>query len=159
MWRWDVSAVAHVFRRCAREAALAGQPPGCTRGTLSSGAALFGSPLSGGYAGAKAAIRWLTDYAADESQRAGLGIRFVADWHPVRLGAAAALPGDRAWRGVRRCLRRQGRGGGAARGGRPGGVLTPEQVGQAVTGLVLPPTTTASRPAYLVTAAGLRPLP
>jgi NAD(P)-dependent dehydrogenase (short-subunit alcohol dehydrogenase family) len=46
--------------------------------------------------------------------------------------------------------------GAGARGG-PGGVLTPEQVGRAVTGLV-----TGQEPdqdAYLVTAAGPRPLP
>jgi NAD(P)-dependent dehydrogenase (short-subunit alcohol dehydrogenase family) len=45
---------------------------------MSSGAALFGSPLSGGYAGAKATIRFITGYAAEESMRAGLGIRFVS---------------------------------------------------------------------------------
>src|SRR5262249_49499129 len=39
--------------------------------------ALAGSPLSGGYASAKAAIRYLRGYAAEESQRAGLDIRFV----------------------------------------------------------------------------------
>jgi NAD(P)-dependent dehydrogenase (short-subunit alcohol dehydrogenase family) len=46
--------------------------------SLSSGAALRGSPLSGGYVGAKAAIGRLTGYAAEESERAGLGIRFVS---------------------------------------------------------------------------------
>ena len=45
---------------------------------MSSGAAQFGSPLSGGYAGAKAAIRFMTAYAAEESTRAGLGIRFIS---------------------------------------------------------------------------------
>jgi NAD(P)-dependent dehydrogenase (short-subunit alcohol dehydrogenase family) len=45
---------------------------------MSSGAAHFGSPLSGGSAGAKAAIRVLCSYAADESCRAGLDIRFVS---------------------------------------------------------------------------------
>ena len=70
---WEVD-VAHVFH-WTREALLAPLAPGSTVVTLSSGAALFGSPLSGGYAGAKAAIRWLTAYAADESRRAGLGIR------------------------------------------------------------------------------------
>ena len=61
-----------------REALLAPLAPGSTVITLSSGAALRGSPLSGGYAGAKAAIRFLTAYAAEESARAGLGIRFVS---------------------------------------------------------------------------------
>ena len=52
--------------------------PGSTVVTMSSGAAVAGSPLSGGYAGAKAAIRFITSYAADESERAGLGIRFIS---------------------------------------------------------------------------------
>src|SRR5262249_58093526 len=73
---WDVD-VAHVFN-WTREALLAPLAPGSTVVTLSSGAALFGSPLSGGYAGAKAAIRFLTAYAAEESQRGGLRIRVVS---------------------------------------------------------------------------------
>jgi NAD(P)-dependent dehydrogenase (short-subunit alcohol dehydrogenase family) len=73
---WDVD-VAHVFH-WTREALLAPLAPGSTVVTLSSGAAVFGSPLTGGYAGAKAAIRWLTAYAADEAKRAGLRIRFVS---------------------------------------------------------------------------------
>src|SRR5580658_8808564 len=73
---WDVD-VAHVFH-WTREALLAPLAPGSTVVTLSSGAALFGSPLSGGYAGAKAAIRFLTAYAAEESRREELGIRFVS---------------------------------------------------------------------------------
>src|SRR5215469_15494575 len=73
---WEVD-VQHAFH-WTREALLAPLEPGSIVITLSSGAALRGSPLSGGYAGAKAAIRWLTSYAAEESQRAALGIRFVA---------------------------------------------------------------------------------
>jgi NAD(P)-dependent dehydrogenase (short-subunit alcohol dehydrogenase family) len=46
--------------------------------SVSSRAALGGSPLSGGYAGAKAAVRLVAGYAADESARAGLGIRFLS---------------------------------------------------------------------------------
>ena len=45
---------------------------------ISSGAALAGSPLSGGYAGAKATQRFITAYAQDEADRAGLGITFTA---------------------------------------------------------------------------------
>jgi NAD(P)-dependent dehydrogenase (short-subunit alcohol dehydrogenase family) len=73
---WDVD-VAHVFH-WTREVLLVPLAPGSTVVTLSSGAALRGSPLSGGYAGAKAAIRWLTAYAAEESRRDGLDIRFVS---------------------------------------------------------------------------------
>ena len=35
-------------------------------------------PLSGGYAGAKAAVRFISAYAAEESRRDKLGIRFIA---------------------------------------------------------------------------------
>ncbi len=73
---WDTD-VQHVFN-FTREALLAPLAPGSTVITLSSGAALRGSPLSGGYAGAKAAVRFITSYAAEESTRAGLGIRFVS---------------------------------------------------------------------------------
>jgi NAD(P)-dependent dehydrogenase (short-subunit alcohol dehydrogenase family) len=144
---WDVD-VAHVFH-WTREALLAPLAPGSTVVTLSSGAAVFGSPLSGGYAGAKAAIRWLTSYAADESKRAGTGIRFVSLLPQLTPATALGAVFAAAY------TAREGTGA-AARGG-PGGVLTPAQVGQAVTGLV-----TGSGPdqdAYLVTAAGLRPLP
>ena len=144
---WEVD-VAHVFH-WTREALLAPLAPGSTVVTLSSGAALFGSPLSGGYAGAKAAIRWLTAYAADESRRAGLGIRFVSVLPQLTPETALGAVFAAAY------AAREGAGAGP-RGG-PDGVLTPEQVGRAVTGLV-----TGQEPdqdAYLVTAAGPRPLP
>ena len=40
---------------------------------ISSGAAVQGSPLSGGYAGAKATQRFIAAYARDEAERAGSG--------------------------------------------------------------------------------------
>ncbi|MBU3062124.1 SDR family oxidoreductase [Nocardia sp. NEAU-G5] len=52
-------------------------PPGSLVVAISSGAAVGGSPLSGGYSGAKAMIRFLAGYAAEESRRAGLGIGFA----------------------------------------------------------------------------------
>ena len=143
---WDVD-VAHVFH-WTREALLAPLAPGSTVVTLSSGAALFGSPLSGGYAGAKAAIRFLAAYAAQESRRGGLGIRFVSvlpqltpatDLGAVFAAAYAAREGTEA----------------AARSG--GEPLTPEQAGQAITALVTDPG--HDQDAYLLAAAGLRPLP
>jgi NAD(P)-dependent dehydrogenase (short-subunit alcohol dehydrogenase family) len=53
--------------------------PGSRVVVISSGAALNanGSPLSGGYAGAKATQRFITGYAQDEAVRAGLGISFT----------------------------------------------------------------------------------
>jgi NAD(P)-dependent dehydrogenase (short-subunit alcohol dehydrogenase family) len=45
---------------------------------ISSGAALGGSPISGGYAGAKRMQMFLAGYSQKESERMGLGLRFVA---------------------------------------------------------------------------------
>lgn len=45
---------------------------------VSSGAGVFGSPVSGGYAPAKAAQRFLAAYAREESARGGLGITITA---------------------------------------------------------------------------------
>jgi NAD(P)-dependent dehydrogenase (short-subunit alcohol dehydrogenase family) len=73
-WEVDVAQAFHWIR----EALLLPLAPQSTVIAMSSGAALFGSPLSGGYAGAKATIRFITGYAAEESVRAGLGIRFVS---------------------------------------------------------------------------------
>jgi len=73
---WNVD-VRHVFEwvGAALRAPLA---QGSSVVALSSGAALKGSPLSGGYAGAKSTIRFITSYASLESQRAALGIDFVS---------------------------------------------------------------------------------
>src|SRR3954451_1194113 len=57
--------------------------PGSIVIAMSSGAALRGSPVSGGYAGAKATIRFIATYAADESARRGLGLRFAAVMPPL----------------------------------------------------------------------------
>ena len=89
-WEVDTQQAFHWIR----EALLLPLAPGSTVIAMSSGAALFGSPLSGGYAGAKAAIRFITAYAAEESSRAGLGIRFISVLPKLTpatdLGAAAA---------------------------------------------------------------------
>lgn len=73
-WEVDVRQAFH----WVREALLLPLQPGSTVVAMSSGAAVAGSPLSGGYAGAKATIRFITGYAAEESDRAGLGIRFIS---------------------------------------------------------------------------------
>jgi NAD(P)-dependent dehydrogenase (short-subunit alcohol dehydrogenase family) len=73
-WETDVR---HVFE-WTKAALLAPLPPGSTVVAMSSGAAAFGSPASGGYAGAKATVRFLAAYGQAESERAGLGIRFVS---------------------------------------------------------------------------------
>jgi NAD(P)-dependent dehydrogenase (short-subunit alcohol dehydrogenase family) len=146
---WDVD-VAHTFH-WTREALLAPLAPGSTVVTLSSGAAAFGSPLSGGYAGAKAAIRWLTAYAAGESRKAGLDVRFVSLLPQLTPATALGAVFAAAYAA------------GPGAGGPGGPPLTPEQVGQAVTGLVTGPGPGPGpgpdQDAYLLTGAGLRPLP
>src|SRR5690349_6783637 len=73
-WNVDVAQAFH-WIRYALQRPLA---PGSTVIAVSSGAAIKGSPLSGGYAGAKATVRLIANYAALESERAGLGIDFVS---------------------------------------------------------------------------------
>jgi len=144
---WDAD-VQHAFH-WTREALLAPLAPGSTVITLSSGAALRGSPLSGGYAGAKAAIRFLTAYAAAESAREKLGIRFVSllpQLTPATSLGAMYVEAYAAREGVDV----------AAYTGAQGPSLTPEQVGKSVTDLVA--NDTGASDAYLLTAAGLRPL-
>ncbi len=145
---WEVD-VQHVFN-WTREALLRPLEPGSTVVTLSSGAAVFGSPLSGGYAGAKATIRLLTAYAADESARGDLGIRFVSllpQLSPVTTIGAVFAAAYAARQGA----------GSTAPSTADGPVVIPELVGQTVLDLVAGKADDQN--AYLLTPAGLRPLP
>jgi len=142
-WEVDVQQVFH----WSREALLRPLAPGSTVIAFSSGAAVFGSPLSGGYAGSKATIRFIASYAAIESDRAGLGVRFVAVLPQLTpetsLGAAAvAAYAAREGMDVPSFL--------ATRG--PS--LTPEQAGKAV----LEVAAGAGHGAYLLAASGLKEL-
>jgi NAD(P)-dependent dehydrogenase (short-subunit alcohol dehydrogenase family) len=146
-WQTDVK-IAFTW---LREALLKPLPPGSRVVVVSSGAAINGSPASGGYAGSKATQRFLAGYAQDESRQGGLDITVTA-----------VLPrmtpfGDVGRRGVRAY---------AARGGQTeeafleqmGELLTPELAGSALVELVrTDPATTA--PGYVLTAAGLQQLP
>jgi NAD(P)-dependent dehydrogenase (short-subunit alcohol dehydrogenase family) len=51
---------------------------GATIILISSGAALGGSPLSGGYSGSKRTQMFIANYAQKESDRLNLGLRFLA---------------------------------------------------------------------------------
>jgi len=73
-WNVDVAQAFHWIRYTLQRPL----EPGSSVIAMSSGAAVNGSPLSGGYAGAKAAVRFIASYAAIESDRAGLGISFVS---------------------------------------------------------------------------------
>jgi NAD(P)-dependent dehydrogenase (short-subunit alcohol dehydrogenase family) len=145
---WEVD-VQHAFR-WVREALLHPLDPGSTVITVSSGAALRGSPLSGGYAGAKAAIRFLTAYAADEAERAGLGIRFrcvLPQLTPATALGSAAVAAYAARQGADISSYLEA----------AGPFLTIDQVGQAITTLITGPG--HDKGAYLLTAAGLAPAP
>src|SRR5712691_7072424 len=124
---WEVD-VKHAFH-WTREALLAPLAPGSTVVAMSSGAALQGSPLSGGYAGAKATIRFLTGYAAGESERANLGIRFVSvlpRLTPRTELGAHAVTAYAAYYGMDV----------ASYTASQGPALTPEQAGESIAGLI-----------------------
>ena len=83
---WEVD-VRHVFN-WTREALLAPLDPGSVVVTVSSGAALQGSSIGGSYSGAKATILFMTGFAAEESDREKLGIRFVSALPGLNAGTA-----------------------------------------------------------------------
>ena len=144
---WEVD-VPHVFN-WTREALLLPLEPGSVVIAFSSGAAVNGSPLSGGYAGAKATIRFIASYAAAESGRNGLGIRFTSVLPQLTpetdLGAA----------GVAAYAARQGAGIPAFLD-HLGPALTPEQVSTAIVDIATG--AADDRDAYLLTATGLSPV-
>ncbi|MEV6901736.1 SDR family oxidoreductase [Amycolatopsis sp. NPDC051372] len=144
-WHTDTRHVFEWTRAALREPLA----PGGVVVSMSSGAALAGSPLSGGYASAKAAVRYLRGYAADEAERAGLGLRFLTLLPQLTPTAGVGSAGVTAY------AARQG----VARDAfidslQP--VLTPEQVAKAVLELAADET---AGPEHVVGGAGVRPLP
>ncbi len=146
-WQTDVRVAFHWLR----EALLKPLRPGSKVVVISSGAALQGSPLTGGYAGAKATQRFITAYAQEEATRAGLGITFTAVLPRITPLTDLGRPAVRAY---------------AARNGQSeqeylqqfGEPLTPEVAGAALVELVREDSDTVA-PAYLLTSAGLQSLP
>jgi NAD(P)-dependent dehydrogenase (short-subunit alcohol dehydrogenase family) len=146
-WHSDVRIAFHWLR----EALLKPLQPGSRVIVISSGAALAGSPLSGGYAGAKATQRFLTGYAQDEARRAGLGITFTAVLPRITPLTDLGRPAVRAY---------------AARSGQSeeeylqqlGEPLTAEVAGAALLELAQADPATVD-PSYLLTGAGLQKLP
>ena len=146
-WHTDVRIAFHWLR----EVLLKPLRPGSRVVVISSGAAVQGSPLTGGYAGAKATQRFVTGYARDEARRAGLDIAFTAILPRITPLTDLGRPAVEAY---------------AARSGQSvedyidqfGAVLTPEIAGAAVLELVLAETA-AVAPAYLLTGDGLKELP
>lgn len=143
-WNTDVRIAFHWLR----EALLRPLRPGSRVVVFSSGAALAGSPLSGGYAGAKATQRFITGYAQDEANRADLGITFTALMPRITPLTELGRPAVRAY---------------AAREGRTeeeyvkqlGEPLSPEVAGAAVVELAQSDTDAVAA-GYLLTGAGLQ---
>jgi NAD(P)-dependent dehydrogenase (short-subunit alcohol dehydrogenase family) len=144
-WNVDVAQAFHWSHEALRRPLA----PGSSVIVMSSGAAVNGSPLSGGYAGAKAAVKFIADYAAMESQRAGLGISFVSVLPRLtpatELGAkAVAAYADRQGVDVDTFMQASGP------------ALTAEQVGRSF--LEIAEGQHRDHRAYLLTHAGLSPL-
>jgi 3-oxoacyl-[acyl-carrier protein] reductase len=148
-WHTDVRITFHWLR----EALLKPLRPGSRVIVFSSGAAANpnGSPLSGGYAGAKATQRFTTKYAQDEANRAGLDITFTAVLPYFAPATGVGEPAVKAY---------------AARAGQnledfleqQGGLTTPEIAGTALVELVQADAATVT-PEYRLTDAGLQELP
>jgi NAD(P)-dependent dehydrogenase (short-subunit alcohol dehydrogenase family) len=145
-WNADV----RIAFQWLREALLKPLPPGSRMIVISSGAAVAGSPLSGGYAGAKATQRFITAYAQDEATRGGLGITFTAvlpritpltDLGRPAVEAYAARSGQTVEQYVKRF----------------GDPLTPEIAGTAVVDLIRADAATVA-PGYMLSGAGLQQL-
>jgi 3-oxoacyl-[acyl-carrier protein] reductase len=146
-WQADVRIAFHWLR----EALLKPLRPGSRVVVFSSGAALNGSPLSGGYAGAKATQRFITGYAQEEAKSAGLDITFTAvfpGFAPMTGVGGPAVPAyaARAGQSVEEYLQQLGP------------RVTPEVAGAALVGLVRADAANVA-PEYLLTAAGLQKLP
>jgi 3-oxoacyl-[acyl-carrier protein] reductase len=147
-WQTDVRIAFHWLR----EALLKPLRPGSRVVVFSSGAAVSpnGSPLSGGYAGAKATQRFITGYAQNEAKRAGLDITFSAvlpQFAPVTGVGRPAVQAYAARDGVsvEEFLQRQGP------------LVTPEIAGDALVELVRADAA-AVAPGYRLTGAGLQEL-
>jgi 3-oxoacyl-[acyl-carrier protein] reductase len=145
-WQTDVRITFHWLR----EALLKPLLPGSRVVVFSSGAALNGSPLSGGYAGAKSTQRFITGYADDEAKRAGLGITFTAVLPYFAPETGVGRPAVRAYavragQSVEEFLERQ----------RP--LVTPAIAGDAIVELVQADTATVAQ-AYRLGGTGLQKL-
>ena len=145
-WQADV----RIAFEWVREALLTPLAPGSRVVVISSGAAVAGSPLSGGYAGAKASQRFITAYGRAEAERSGRDLTFAAvlpkltpmtDLGRVAVQAYAARAGQTVQEYTRRL----------------GEAVTPRSAGAAVLELVRAESG-AVAPAYLLTGHGLQEL-
>lgn len=145
-WETDVK-LTHLWLGATLRTPLT---PGSRVIVISSGAALAGSPLSGGYAGAKATQRFLTNYAQDESHRRGLGITYSAVLPRITPLTAVGAAGTKAYANQQGISEAEY----AAQFGEP---LTPAGFGVAIRALSHMEPTEAEG-SFLLTSAGLKPV-
>jgi NAD(P)-dependent dehydrogenase (short-subunit alcohol dehydrogenase family) len=145
-WQVDVKMAFHWLR----EALLLPLAPGSAVVVLSSGAALAGSPLSGGYAGAKATMRFIAQYAADESRRSGLDIQVTALLPRLSPSTGVGAPSVAAYAQMEGLSEE-------AFLAQLGGPVTPQIVGDAVL-RVLTDRALGAHSAFMLAATGLTPL-
>jgi 3-oxoacyl-[acyl-carrier protein] reductase len=149
-WQADVRITFHWLR----EILLKPLRPGSRVVVISSGAALGGSPLSGGYAGAKSTQRFITAYAQDEAKRAGLDIIFAAVLPRFSPETGVGRPAvqayaARAGQSVEEYLKSIVQSGGP--------LVSPETAGAAMVALVQEDPANVA-PAYLLSGNGLKKL-
>lgn len=146
-WHADVK-IAFDWLRAALDAPLA---PSSRVVVISSGAALNGSPLSGGYAGAKATTRFLAQYAQQLSDRDGLKVTVTT------VMPRMTPHGEVGRAGIRAYARSSGRSDDEFTADL-GALITPDIAGSAVVDLVRS-NPDAIAPAYLLTGSGCTPVP
>ena len=88
-WQSDTKATFHL----AQAVLAADMPAGASYTTFASGAALQGSPLSGGYAGAKRMQHYIMDYAQTEASHKGKDVVF-STIYPKQLIAGTEIAGN-----------------------------------------------------------------
>jgi NAD(P)-dependent dehydrogenase (short-subunit alcohol dehydrogenase family) len=147
---WDTDVKAS-FNFCKAALSLPLRP-GAIVILISSGAAMGGSPISGGYAGAKRMQMFMANYCQKESDRLGLGLRFVAV-APARIMpetgvGSAAVSGYSRYLGISSSQFIQGM---SSR-------QTPQDVARAVLEFAINPN---GRPgsAFIVSGTGVEPAP
>jgi NAD(P)-dependent dehydrogenase (short-subunit alcohol dehydrogenase family) len=138
-WHADVR-IAFVWLRAALRLPLA---PGARVVVFGSGAELRGSPLSGGYAGAKATVRHITGYAG------GLGLQTTTVLPLITPGTAIGETAIQAYAVSAGLSPEEFRNNLTSS-------ATPESTGKAIVELADAP---SLAPAYVLDASGLRPLP
>ena len=147
-WETDVRIAFHWLR----EALLTPLRPGSRVVVVSSGVVANpnGSPLSGGYAGAKTTQRLITGYAQEEALRAGLDITFTTVLPGFAPETGVGRPAVQAY------AARFGQSVDEYLGSDP--MLTPAQAGSALVDLVQTDVADLAA-AYVLPGAGIKALP